>query len=511
MSPSPPTALLHTPRTRRESLLSAAAEAEAADAADTSPTSGCGSDTPASASSRSACERVLSGHAGWVTALAFLPDGRLLSGSADATVRVWGEEDSASETVLLEGHAGSVRALAPLHAPHPSSADAAVCFVSAGDDATLRVWRLPDSGAGAGGAAGGAASQPRCDAVLSGHGDAVYALLALRDGRVLSASADRTLRLWHARTAHSGSGGDACAAVLDGHTDFVLALSALDDAPGAGAQAQPRAVSASWDATLRVWSLGGGGGGGDGDVRAGDAPRCERALVGHAGPVRAVAALPRRRRGGAARCVSGAADGTLRLWDADSGACERVIQLAHARSGSSAQQQQQQAAPPPGVLALAPLGARRIAVASEDGSLRVWALGGAASGAAAAEAFCERSLRGHAKKVYALALSGAAPGRMASGSRDRSVRVWSLQAAAGEQQEEEEEEEETQAADAAQQPAEAALASPALQLDMAPAPPPMPQVQPAARDDGALARVATSGAVEEVQAAHDEPSPASRA
>jgi WD40 repeat protein len=504
MSPSPPTALLHTPRTRRESLLSAAAEAEAEDAAESSPTSGRGSDTPASTSSRSACERVLSGHAGWVTALAFLRDGRLLSGSADATVRVWGEEDCASETTLLEGHAGAVRALAPLHAPTHAHA---ACFVSAGDDATLRVWRLPNS-AGGGGGGGGGASPPCCDAVLCGHADAVYALLALRDGRVLSASADRTLRLWHARTAHSGggggggasSGGDACAAVLEGHTDFVLALSALEDD---GDDAPPRAVSASWDATLRVWRLGG-------------APCCERALVGHAGPVRTVAALPRRRRGGAARCVSGAADGTLRLWDADSGACERVIELAHARSGSSVQQTQQQTSAPPGVLALAPLSARRIAVASDDGSLRVWALGGTASGAVAAaadDALCERSLRGHAKKVYALALSGAAAGRMASGSRDRSVRIWALQAGEQAEGEEEEEEQEVAVQNAAdttqQQPAEAALGARVPELDVAPSPPPMPQLEPAVLGDGGvLAHVAHSGsaAVQALQAAHVEPS-----
>jgi WD40 repeat protein len=35
------------------------------------------------------CEAVLEGHTSYVSALAVLPDGRLASGSADTTVRVW--------------------------------------------------------------------------------------------------------------------------------------------------------------------------------------------------------------------------------------------------------------------------------------------------------------------------------------------------------------------------------------------------------------------------------------
>ena len=36
-----------------------------------------------------ACERVLEGHTHWVTCVSVLPDGRVVSGSDDKTLRVW--------------------------------------------------------------------------------------------------------------------------------------------------------------------------------------------------------------------------------------------------------------------------------------------------------------------------------------------------------------------------------------------------------------------------------------
>jgi hypothetical protein len=78
----------------------------------------------------SALLATLRGHEGEVRALAVMADGRLVSGGADGTVRVW---DSAgrSEPVVLRGHEGGVRALAVL-------ADGRL--VSGGDDRTVRVW-----------------------------------------------------------------------------------------------------------------------------------------------------------------------------------------------------------------------------------------------------------------------------------------------------------------------------------------------------------------------------------
>ena len=80
------------------------------------------------------------GHTSIVWSLAVLPDGRLLSGSYDRTIRVWGEG------------ALSVR--------------------GGGDTAV-------------------------CDTTLVGHTDCVTALVVLRDGAVASGSRDGSVRFWN--------------------------------------------------------------------------------------------------------------------------------------------------------------------------------------------------------------------------------------------------------------------------------------------------------------------------
>lgn len=76
--------------------------------------------------------RIIEGHSGWVDAVAPLPGSRVVSATADATLRVW---DLASGQLVktLAGHSRAINALAVLP-------DGRV--VSASDDGTLRVWDL---------------------------------------------------------------------------------------------------------------------------------------------------------------------------------------------------------------------------------------------------------------------------------------------------------------------------------------------------------------------------------
>ena len=52
----------------------------------------------------------LKGHTGWVSSVAFSPDGkRLVSGSLDKTVKVW-DAQTGQEILTLKGHTGPVAA-----------------------------------------------------------------------------------------------------------------------------------------------------------------------------------------------------------------------------------------------------------------------------------------------------------------------------------------------------------------------------------------------------------------
>src|SRR5271157_3016782 len=112
--------------------------------------------------------RTLSGHGGWVSAVALTGDGRVVSGSYDGTVKVW-DLNSGQEERTLSGHSDWVDALA-------LTGDGRV--VTGSDDGTVKVWDL-NSG-----------QEQR---TLSGHGGVVWALAVTGDGRVVTGCDDGTV------------------------------------------------------------------------------------------------------------------------------------------------------------------------------------------------------------------------------------------------------------------------------------------------------------------------------
>ena len=191
----------------------------------------------------------LQGHTDWVDLLQALPDGRIVSGSDDNTLRVWtrGADDTWSSEVL-SGHTpqeveSGVHCLQAL----PDGR-----IVSGSYDSTLRVWTRDNTGViqrltkwltdplGSRGADKNWSSE-----VLSGHTGWVFCLQALPDGRIVSGSEDftngeKTLRVWT-----RGARGKWSSEVLRGHTRGVDCLQALPDG---------RIVSGSLRGrTLRIW------------------------------------------------------------------------------------------------------------------------------------------------------------------------------------------------------------------------------------------------------------------
>ena len=160
----------------------------------------------------------LKAHTADVNCLQALPDGRIVSGSDDNTLRIWTKSAGGKwDSEVLSGHTDSVRCLQAL----PDGK-----IVSGSNDRTLRIWTKS--------AGGGWDSE-----VLSGHNNYVNCLQALPDGRIVSGSDDTTLRIWT-----KSAGGKWDSEVLSGHNRSVWCLQVLPDGT---------IVSGSDDRTLRIW------------------------------------------------------------------------------------------------------------------------------------------------------------------------------------------------------------------------------------------------------------------
>ena len=172
------------------------------------------------------CEGVLEGHAAWVTSLAASVSGsRLLSGSDDRTVRVWGMEGEASSWPCertLDGHGHSVSCSA-------AWGDRVACgFV----DGVIRVWSLETWG---------------LERTLRGHEKCVEAQV-VSGGRLISSSFDLMVRVWSVETWGCVQKVEAYPA---GSDQCIRALAVCGSALVGGSVGGSRSV----EREVRVWDL----------------------------------------------------------------------------------------------------------------------------------------------------------------------------------------------------------------------------------------------------------------
>ena len=200
-------------------------------------------------------------HSNQITSLCMLSSSRIaVSGSSDSTIRVWDLQRKRVK-FCFQYHRGEITCLAVCESPR------GIFTVSGSTDTSLRKWCLQTG---------------KCLAVMEGHTKTVKDVAILPSGSVcMSASLDKTLRLWDLNTGQTVK-------TLKGHDDGVWCVAVT-----AGGS---MAVSGSKDDLLKVW-----------DTASGE---CLHTLESHSSWISCVAASQYGKW-----VVSGSNDKLLKVWD----------------------------------------------------------------------------------------------------------------------------------------------------------------------------------------------------
>lgn len=300
------------------------------------------------------CNKVLQGHHNGVWSVSFNPTGQFLaSGSSDAMLRLWDMEQGTC-VQMLRGHPSWVRSLC--FSPTEN------LLASVNLDLAIRLWDV---------------STGQCSKLLQGHTSSIRQISFSPDGQTLvSGGFDNTVRCWDVQTGE-------CLHVLQKHTSWVFSVCFHPNGQ--------IIASSSDDASIRVWN-----------VQTGE---CLQVLQGHTSAVWSVAFSPISPppHQGAARGIlaSGSFDGSIRVWDVQTGDCLQILQ-GHTDGIRC--------------VAFSPQG-DLIASSGNDNSVRLWSV---------KTHQCLHVLQEHTREVWAVSFSPDGT-IVASGSQDETIKLWQVQ------------------------------------------------------------------------------------
>jgi WD40 repeat protein len=308
-------------------------------------------------------------HAGHILPVSYSPDGsQILTAGSDGTAKVWDANTGAFLRALGE-HTGAVRwaSFSPDGARIITVSDDLTKHRPVGDDGAPTL-APPDDAVKIWNAKTGAFE--RC---LEGHTGHVPVASFCSDGaRVVTASFDGTAKVWDAKTGRE-------LLTLQGHTRDVRWVAFRPD----GA----RVVTTSGDGTLKIWNANV-----DPAFLTFKAPAARAKTPFVLDSVSSASFDP-----AGARLVTANSDGTVRVWDANTGALLLTFK-AHERAANSA--------------SFGPDGARIITAGDDEA--KIW---NAKTGA------LEHTLTGHTDYV-ASASFGRDGARVVTAGHDGTVRIW---------------------------------------------------------------------------------------
>ncbi|KAI0156350.1 WD domain-containing protein [Xylariaceae sp. FL1272] len=228
----------------------------------------------------------------------------LASCSSDLTIKLWDPSNNYANIRTLPGHDHSVSAVRFIPSGAAGAPTSSNLLVSASRDKTLRIWDVTTG---------------YCIRTLRGHADWVRTVDPSMDGRfLLSAGTDQTARLWDISVTNPET-----KLTLVGHEHVVeccvlapaaayghLATLAGQKKPPPASSSAEFMATGSRDKTIRLW-----------DARG----NCIKTLVGHDNWVRALVFHP-----GGKYLLSVADDKTLRCWDlTQEGKCVKTLADTH--------------------------------------------------------------------------------------------------------------------------------------------------------------------------------------